>query len=514
MNPFDWQHEDCDLLESNSYTGLIAIEAGGGKTVTAAETIRRAQPTTALILAPLSTFSVEGRNWLDPRYHELMGQEVRPMHNRNKAGTTALQDFIWGVPGVYVTTHQLAAHKSTDISQWSGDMLVVDESHRMTTAGTRGQKALSGYYPKNGEEPLSTRFDARLPMSGTFMRQDFANAWATMRLLWPHLSKSGDVAYANFRGWCEERMTSQEVVTGFEWVVVDPKKGAPAGVRTKIIDGVLHWGKVSKITQYLAETFPGLLLSQMPCAIVHKRREQCCEYHPNGFLTTEAPNVIDVYVELTANQKRAIHELETHQLTYLKDHPLAVEIPLTERQRIRQICLGEPRVDYLTDVETGVEKATLNFDADCKSPFADMCIEILNDKIPRDEPVLIYMDQQRFAEVLVGKLRKAGISAEEFSGVRKADLTQFGSSYRVLVGVTSALGTGTDGLQNECNTEIVLETPVSTTDEQQVQARLDRPGGRQVQRFRILDTSGYAEGYISESVEKQLRVNASMRRAG
>ncbi len=492
MNPFDWQHEDCNLLESNSYTGLIAIEAGGGKTVTAAETIRRAQPTTALILAPLSTFSVEGRNWLDPRYHELMGQEVRPMHNRNKAGTTALQDFIWGVPGVYVTTHQLAVHKSTDISQWSGDMLVVDESHRTTTPGTRTQIAVSGYYPKKGEEPLSTRFDARLPMSGTFMRQDFANAWATMRLLWPHLSKSGDVAYANFRGWCEERMTSQEVYTSRR-----DRNGNPV-----------------KVKQYLAETFPGLLLSQMPCAIVHKRREQCCEYHPNGFLTTEAPNVIDVYVELTANQKRAIHELETHQLTYLKDHPLAVEIPLTERQRIRQICLGEPRVDYLTDVETGVEKATLNFDADCKSPFADMCIEILNDKIPRDEPVLIYMDQQRFAEVLVGKLRKAGISAEEFSGVRKADLTQFGSSYRVLVGVTSALGTGTDGLQNECNTEIVLETPVSTTDEQQVQARLDRPGGRQVQRFRILDTSGYAEGYISESVEKQLRVNASMRRAG
>src|SRR5690606_24536750 len=119
-----------------------------------------------------------------------------------------------------------------------------------------------------------------------------------------------------------------------------------------------------------------------------------------------------------------------------------------------------------------------------------------------DEPVVVFLDSQKFASVVTARLNKAGVSAAEYSGATVKDrdeyLRKFGSEYRVLVGVTSAIGEGTDGLQHKSSTEVWMETPVSLTMQTQSQSRLDRMGqAKQVQRFVLLDSEGYAEGRVS-----------------
>lgn len=486
------------------------MEPGAGKTVTSAMVIKESEARAVLIVAPLSTHTSA---WA-PTVRQVAGREARIIGNKNKAQKQALADFEWGVEGVYLTTPQFATRYS-GVSEWYGDLLILDESHQVTTGGSKSQAVFSGYTVR--DNPLRLRFTHRLALSGTPMRQNFANLWGTMRLLWPELDSRPEPAYDNYFVWKKDRMVSEQIITERSWVPVEPgEKLAPEQYR-KMIDGVLHKSVVAKTaTTFLSEAVPGLLMSQMPCVIVHRKREACCEYHPEGFLAgLPEPQEIPVRVELTAKQRKAITELEKLSVTWLEDQAFVVDMPMTVKMRLRQLCLGEAVVEEYEGFDsegTPVDKTRLRFEEGCASPFLDATIDILNN-MDADEPVVVYLESKRFAKVAVERLRKAGIPTEEYSGDRKADLTRFGKDYRVLVAIISSLGTGTDGLQSVCNTEIYLETPISLTSQEQVQSRLDRMGGKQVQRFVLLDTDGYAEGRFGDLLEKKLAVNASMRKA-
>ena len=483
--PYEWQEHDLSLLRAHNYTGLVAIETGGGKTITASLAIKDANPDVVLISSPGNTHKNAWPKHITP----MTGRELRIIGNSNKATKLALADFELGVRGIYLTTPQFMTR--TDTSLWSGDMLIVDEIHELSTAKSAGQRVLSGWDRRKDGEPLNTRFDMRIAMSGSPMRQNFQNFWGVMRFLWPDLYRRGDVAYDNFYMWCQDRMTSEQVYTS-----------------QKDRDG-----NTKKVTNYLVEEDPGRLLSEMPLAIVHKRREECCKWHAEfpGFLSTKEPQEIINTVALHPKQTKAIHELEKSYMTWLEDNPLVVELPMTLSQRIRQICLGVPRVEWFSDVD-GKEHVTLQFDEDCESPFLDETLNILS-KLTQDEPVVVFLESQRFADVVVKRLTRAGYPAQEYSGKSKADLLRFGKDYQILVGVIAAIGTGTDGLGDNCQTEIRLETPSSVTKRVQSEARLDRMGAKgQVQRYVILDETGYAEGHLNSSLQKQLTVNKSMRR--
>lgn len=458
---------------------------GGGKSLTATLAIRDSKPDVTLILAPQSTHRTA---WI-PTLRDNADVDARIIGNGTKATRQALADFEMGTPGVYLATGQWMSRSTTDISNWSGDMLVVDESHQLTTMKSAGQRRLSGYHPSDGQ-PLAQRFESRMALSATAMRQNFENLWGTMRLLWPHLDGMGEVAYANAYRWMDDRMAHVDV-----WTNQRDRDGNP-----------------KKVKQYVSEKEAGRLFREAPCVILHKRRETCCEDpdHQGGFLKVEEPQVIEREVVLTAKQNKSIRELETLMMTYLNDHPLEVAIPLTQKQRIRQLTLAEGSVEYMETPE-GEEKSTLVFDADCKSPFTDETIHILSN-LPADENVVIFLESRRFAEVLTKRLNNAGFTAAEYSGVVKADLTKFGSDYRVLVGVTSAIGTGTAGLNHISHTEIVFEQPISLTARTQVNARLERlDNTHRVQRYVLLDDYGVQSGRVESLIEKQALVSRSLR---
>ena len=490
MKPHDFQAADVEYLRENNYTGLLNIEPGGGKTALSLFAAKDSGASTILVVAPPSTF---GTAW-KPTVETILGVEAREIGNKNKGAKRALSDLEFGYPGVYLTSPQFLTR--ADISEWSGDMLITDEGHLLNNAQAKGQRKWSGYHLSDGQ-PLSHRFESRMFLSGTSWRNNFERAWATMRYLWPELSKRGEVAYNNYYMWLSDRMTYEEVYTN----QVDKQTG-----------------RKKKVKSWLNEAEPGLLISQAPCVITHFRRERCCDFHPNGFLPTKAPQEIREVIELAPAQKRAIKELEDHYMTYLDDQPMTVDLTLTQQQRIRQLALGVPVLEFYTGENADgeeVEKVRLDFEVDCISPFADRLFDLLDEY--GDEPVVVYLESQRFAAVLTEKLNRRGISAFEYSGkttkTRDRDLADFGTKYRVAVVGLAAGGTGTDGIQKVTKTEVWFERSVDETVNVQGEARADRMGSiGQVQRYFFVDDLGRAEGRMSEQLERRRALAKTLRK--
>lgn len=485
LTPYAWQIRDQAVLRANNWTGLVRIEAGGGKSLTATLAIMEAKPRVTLIIAPQSTHETA---WI-PTLRDNAGITPRIIGNGNKAAKEAYSAFRLGYPGIYLASPQWVTR--TDVSDWSGDMLIIDEIHQgAVTPKSKMQRKVSGYVASDGE-PLNVRFRHRLALSATPMRGDFSNMWGVCKFLCPDRVGRGDIADYNFIQWQFDRMDYVEVYTNQR-----DRDGQP-----------------KKVKQFQSEKHPGRLISEMPCVITHTRRETCCDAHPGGFLPVDEPQVIERTVPLTAKQRKAIREMSDSMFTWLDKNPLVAEIPLTAKQRIRQLTLGEgdaTTVMRKTD-EGEVERTTLVFDKDCASPVVDETIHILSN-LPTGEPVTVFMESQRFAEVMTYRLNKAGFTAAEYSGVRKADLSRFGSDFQVLVGVVSAIGTGTAGLNKVCSTEIWAEQPVSLTMQIQTQARLERMDNtRRVQRYVLLDDEGVQEGRMEDLWLQKLVVNRSLR---
>jgi hypothetical protein len=527
LEPYEWQIEDQRVLRANGYTGLVGIEPGGGKSLTATLAIRDGSASTTLIISPHSTHYSA---WI-PTLRDNAGIEARVIGNGKKAHKEALLDLTLGYEGAYLVTPQLLTRMDT--SAISGDLIIHDESHQGSTPGSKLQRKLGGYDNKD-PHPLAHRFDARLALSGTPFRQNFANAFGTMRFLWgDRLAQRGQVAGRNFIVWQADRMSYERIVTGYTWErtrfplsmhYYTALSNFPEDTRLKKgEDGYWYVGKEKTAKNYLNEAEPGRLMGEMPCVIVHKRREQCCQFHgpvqledgtwtKGGFLTVREPQIIEREVILTAPQKKAVREMESMMFTFLKENPLVAEISLTQKLRMRQLALGEAICEVVPATEGTDEKTTIRYEKDAKSPVIDEVLHILGN-LPEEEAVIVHLESQQFAEVIVHQLRGAGYATEEYSGVRKADLTKFGTDYQVLVGVISALGTGTDGLQAHCNTEIFAEPALSLTNDSQVKSRLDRAGARaQTQRYIIIDDMGVQTERILANVEKQAMMNRSLRK--
>lgn len=485
LKAYDWQLRDVETLRRNNWTGLLCLEAGGGKSLTATLAIVEAKPRVTLIIAPKSTHETA---WV-PTIRDNAGIAPRVIGNENKVTRAAYADFLIGVSGVYLASPQWVTR--TDISAWSGDMLIIDEIHQgAVTPKSKMQRKVSGYVARDGE-PLNVRFRHRLALSATPMRGDFSNMWGVCKFLWPDYSYTGDIADYNFIQWQFDRMDYVEVYTNQR-----DRDGRP-----------------KKVKQFQSEKTPGRLISEMPCVIIHKRRETCCDAHPGGFLPVDEPQVIERRVSLTTKQRKAIREMSDSMFTWLDANPLVAEIPLTAKQRIRQLTLGEgDATTVVRKTEDGpIERTTLVFDKDCASPVIDETIHILSN-LPVGEPVTVFLESQRFAEVVVHRLNAAGFKTAEYSGVRKADLSRFGSDFQVLVGVVSAIGTGTAGLNKVCSTEIWAEQPVSLTMQTQTQARLERMDNtRRVQRYVLLDDEGVQEGRMEDLWAQKIVVNRSLR---
>lgn len=487
MKLWDWQEADQARLAELGDVALLNMEPGAGKTVTAAASLARTEPERVLIIAPQATHLTA---W-EPTIRALTGRDARIVGNGNKRTKEALTDLEWGSEGVFLCTPQFFTRAAND--QWAGDFIVVDEVHQLTKPGSKGQKALSGY--NTDDLALGSMFAHRLALSGTPLRNKFENAWSIARFLWPEMYERGQVAHINHWLWCADRMTRQEIVVGRD-----------------------ETGKLRTANKWLTEREPGRWINECPGVIQHFRRRKCCEFHPNGFLPTDEPQTLKRVIDLAPRQKKAIKEMERHFMTWLDGNPLVAELTLTQQQRIRQMCLGVPTVTWTVD-EAGAEHHSVTFDPDCESPFFDELLSII-ESLDEGEPVAVYLESQKFARVVTDRLNSVGVRAFEFSGKvptreRSENLRNFGTpeGHQVVVGVISSIGTGTDGIQKVCSTEVWLERSADPTLNEQTEARTDRMGAKaQTQRYFLQDEFGYAEGRVSQQIEARLKLRQSTTR--
>lgn len=484
FKPYPFQEDDLQTLKENNYVALVNVQTGGGKSLLSAWAAQRSGASQVLIIAPKNT---HGNAWADT-VRAVTGADVRPIGNSNKAQKEALFDFEFNVPGWYIVTPNLMGHAKTDISLWNPDFLISDEIHTYNKPG--------GKIAKRWIE-MGTKSPMKLALSGTPARRDFTRMWTNGRHLWPELDRRGQVAYYNRFGWNNERMESVEVYTNQRNPDGTPKK----------------------VKQWISEAQPGRWISEAPCVIQHFRRDKCCRHHEHGFLSHDAPLVIERVVPLLPAQKRIIKELESTYMAWLDDNPMIVDLTLTQKLRIRQVCLGVPELEEWEEVNKEGEletKQTLKFEEDCESPVAEEILNIL-EHLEDGEPVIVYLEMQRFATVLVKKLQRAGYTAAEYSGETVKDrdeyLKRFGDDIQVLVGTTASISNGTDGIQSRTSVEIIAQTHVDDTLMEQQDARTDRMGAKkQVMRFRLVDDLGYATGQLSDQLSKRLIINKSTRR--
>lgn len=483
FDPFPYQADDLAKARKHNYRALLNMGTGSGKTAETLFAIRDSGADVSLVIAPEQTHA---NAWL-PTVPKILGIEGRVIGNKNKATKQAMTDFLFGYPGLYLVTPELFTR--ADVSEWRGDFLAVDEAHKLANPRTRGQRKLGGGNVAD-DEPLAARFDGRFLLSGTILRNKFELAWSHSQVLWPELSKRGEIAHNSLIVWQNDRMDYTTVYTN--------QRDRNGNVKT--------------VKQYYGEKEPGRWMSEAPCVITHWKRENCCEHHPNGYLPLNEPTEKRETITLAPAQKKAIREMESVMMTYLDENPLVAEIPLTSAARIRQLTLGVPTVTYDED-----EKAEVSFDEDCVSPFYNRLEEFLTEEAA-DENVVVYVDSQKFAEVVTARLNRAGVPAFEFSGktrnTRQADLEQFGTKYRVVVGVIAAISEGVDSLQHVSKTEVWLSRSTDETLNEQAMGRLDRIGQRgQVFRLMLEDDLGLAQGRYSEALEKRLMLNRSLKSA-
>lgn len=484
MTPFPFQREDLDTLRSHGYVGLLNMGTGSGKTAVSCWAIQESGAKCVLVVAPAQTM---GSAWV-PTVKKILGLDAREIGNGTKAKREAMADYLLGYEGIFLVTPQLLSRKTTDISAWTGDMLILDEAHTMANPRTAIQRRLGGFTPAESRVALSTRFPMRLALSGTALRNRFELSWGHSRFLWPHLDRAEQVSHLNFWAWQMYRQEHKEIYIG----------------------GYDHNGQPKKAKQYLGEKIPGKWVREAPNVISHFKRERCCAHHPAGYLPLDAPTERHMTVPLLPAQKKAIRELEDHYMTYVTNHPMVVELPLTKATRIRQFILGVPSVEYLDD-----DVQSVDFADDCPSPFLDQTLDLLTGEF-EDEPVVIFTDSAKFAAVTVKRLNAAGVSAFEYSGVTRKDRDEnmklFGTKYRVVVAVLAAAAEGLDGLQRVSKTEIWLSSSTDQTLNEQAMGRLDRIGGvGQVLRIHLHDDLGLSRGKLNEALAKRLELNRSLR---
>ena len=456
LTPYPYQERDIQRIVENNGTGVVATQVGGGKTLIAIEVAKRLRTATNFVIAPKGTHK---RAWEKTILGQIPDATVSYV-NSTKAGKGAWLALRNKEPGWFIISPEF--FRKFHWGEFKPDLAVFDEIHR---ASNRKSKTAMMLHTLKAER--------RIGLSGTIAGNKIEGFWSIIRWIEP------EVAGKSFWNWVAEYCDTR----------FDPFAG-------KVVSG---------------EKVAGRIVNSIGTYIRHLKREQCCEFHPEG-MDADLPETVheERIVQLSAEQKRIYKKMEKDLLVWLGDNPLVAEVPVATRVRLRQITLGVPMID---------DEGVVNFADDCRSSKLDEMFEIISD-LPEGEPLLILTHSQKFARVTVNRLMQKKINAFEWSGTksqaqRDEALTKFiAGEIQAIVAVISAIGEGTDGLQEVCSTVIWLSKDDNRLLNEQAAGRLDRRGQKSsVLSFDIIAEDTYDEGQLSKLVIDQLKMNQSLRGA-
>lgn len=467
---YDWQRADVEkatALISPEVGAIVVSDPGAGKTVVATEIIKALKPEVTLIIAPPST---HGSAWARTLKRQGVADQVKPLGG-DKRGKANFEDLKWGKPGVYITSAQWFTR-----TEWRGidlDAMIVDEIHMLGKYGNAGQKRLVGTRSKPGvTAPI------RIGLSGTPFRNNFENAWSIAR-------------------WIEPKAVMDEF-----WL----------WRRLKCAGKYSHFAPQN--WEVTGEANPGELASSLTCYIAHFQRGNCCSYHPEGFLAhLPEPVRIERDLKMTTEQAKFYRSMENSYLGYLTTPgdqgklPVVAEFPITARGMLRFCALGLPSFDP--------DREKLFFTEDCESPKLDALIQDLDNLSGKRALVLTH--SQQFADVAAKRLTDAGFRTVSWTGKlsktkRDRALAEFlADELDVIVGVISAMGTGTDGLQEAAYNVMWLSVDDDASNNIQGIGRLDRLGQKhQVCMIEYRMENTFDVGHLSRQIQKQLDLNKSL----
>ena len=445
MVPHDDQEEAIAFILENKEV-LLKAPTGAGKTLVGTESAIRSGAQRVLIVGPLNTESSWRKTVARQSEYEI---ELKYCHTKRVANKRHLEDLHSGKPGWYFIGREF--FKNFSWKKVKGlDCIIFDECHVATNNSTKMWKML-----------MTSTAPIKLAMSATPAGNKLEGIWALARWLWPKKTPRG------FWNWVTQYFTTE----------FDPHA-------VKILpDGTKLQGK--KVT---GEREKGLMWSELPAA------------YKMPSVYKDKPTIHEIEVELSAAQRKHYKDLEEEAITWLDNHPLAVDVPAVLHMRLRQLCLAVPSVrqDWVKrkDKDTGLWEDVWGdvvwFEDDAKSTKIDALVELLSDLYAEKPfPVVVYTDSRIFATICTKQLQAKGFNARRFVGGMPADerawkKDKFGEEYDVVVCTIPAVAEGLDGWQYVCSTEVWMNYTYSNVLNHQAEGRTSRQGQTEsVQRYVI-----------------------------
>lgn len=408
---------------------LNASTLGTGKTLMAVELAIALGAETVLVTAPLGTH----KGWKATFERQGFSHPVKFIKSDNDEFT----NLKAGVPGAYLVGREffyLSATSSklkedntrTRNARWSWskipriDLHVVDESHSVQNQFGKMFMTLRKMH----------NVGFKLGLSGTPQGSKFDGIWAPTKWLWPDHVDGSKIR------WAAEWATQEQVVVGRDEDAADGLK---------------------RVTRITGEKKPGAYLASLPCVLR-------LEYE------TKPYELYEGRVDLSPTQRKMWDEMFHYSIAWLPDGVAVADLPVTQRIRLRQMALGEVSFDPDDD--------SLVFAPDCVSTKLDAALKI-QARHP-GQPILFVTDSARFARVAAPRLGAELIIGDVPKKVRDQRVDTFGDpgGPQYIVATYQAIAEGTDGLQRNCNIEVLFNPADSPVLNEQFNGRLNRMGQR------------------------------------
>jgi superfamily II DNA or RNA helicase len=224
------------------------------------------------------------------------------------------------------------------------------------------------------------------------------------------------------------------------------------------------------------------------------------------------PLEAEIKVELSPRERAAYNKFEDNLILWLGDNPMVAKFPIVKRVRLRQMTLGELAYDEVND--------EITFDPGMKSTKYEALKGLIAEY--EDEPMVIFTESQKYANLVVQKLVADGYAAAEWSGkvneksreeIKRRFMDSDGVDY--IVATVASIGEGVDGLQARSRFMVWLSRSDNNQLNEQAFRRLYRRGqDRQVISVDIVAMDTYDEGVLSNNIEQALRMNRSLKKDG
>lgn len=433
---FEYQKEDVEKLKDQ--TGiLIGSEMGTGKTIEALELIRDRliDGKKHLIITPMSTF-----NGWESAIEDQLSTPYYTIEPKDRNKFVAFATLA--KRGIFICHYQ-SVRLMPDLEKIKFDTIILDECHRISNRDSAQTKAIK-----------RLKSDRKIAMSGTATGDKPWNLWSVLNWIRPNEFKS-------YWAFANEYVAQSVSFAGYRQML--------GGRNIRL----LH----KKISPYFVR---------------HLKREKCCEHHPRGvneFLPDKTYS--KVVVDLSPTQSRLYKQMSTDMVAWVgkqQDSPLVASIVIAKLFRLSQIALATPEFN-------SEDKIIL------KSPSTKINAikEILADN--ENEKFVIYTNYKAMVDLISDELNASGINTIKFTGEldpiqRKHAINQFNSNsdINVLIATIKSIGTGVDGLQNNCSNVIFTDRSLTADENKQAEDRLHRIG--QKDNVNVIDI--VAKGTIEE----------------